>query len=112
MRKSAETSISSTPKPNRAKAGAALLLILLLCLALPHRTRSQSQSQAPPSPSKPLPQRVVYEQLFRHVNFLQQQATAADQQGKNGNALRNFYQTNAGLSTAETAALNQAAQNA
>ena len=69
-------------------------------------------AQTAATPQKSVPQRVVYSALFRHVIFLQPQASALDQQGKNGSALRDFYQTKAGLTAAEAAALNQASQNA
>ena len=39
-----------------------------------------------------VPPRVVYEQFFRHVMFLEKQADALDQKGKDGSHLRNFYQ--------------------
>jgi hypothetical protein len=50
---------------------------------------------------------VVYGQVFKHVVFLDDQANLADQQGQSGNAMRNYYQTRAGLSATETALLAQ-----
>jgi len=60
---------------------------------------------------RPAPTSTVYAQLFRHVLFLERQANLADQQGQNGQALRDFYQNRAHLTSAEAAALKQIASD-
>lgn len=93
---------------------------LISTLLLPAAAFCQATAQAipPATPSahsaaaQPVPQHVIYGQLFRHVLFLEKQADLADQRGLNGNDLRNFYQEHGRLSTAEAAALKQIARNA
>ena len=50
----------------------------------------------------------LYRAFFRHLAFLDQQADALDAQGKDGSALRNFYQNAIGLTVEEAAVLKQA----
>ena len=94
-------------------------IFVLLLLLLPVSAISQAPTAAPlgalaaPSiASKPLPPRVVYGQLFKHVLFLERQADLANQRGLNGNDLRNFYQERGRLSASEAAALKQIAADA
>jgi len=88
---------------------AATIILLLLLLAAPRRTRSQT---APPATTpQALPQRVVYGQVFKYAVLLDVQASLADQRGENGNQLRNYYQTKAGLTAAETALLKSTADS-
>jgi len=54
---------------------------------------------------------VVYGQVFKYAVLLDVQATQADQRGENGNQLRNYYQTKAGLTAAETALLKSTANS-
>jgi hypothetical protein len=89
-----------------------LVRTLLIFVAL-----GVGQSQAPTVPRtagvaavKPLPQRVVYWQLFRHILFLEHQADLADQRGLDGSQLRNFYQVHANLTAAEATLMKQYAQ--
>jgi hypothetical protein len=49
--------------------------------------------------------------MFKHVIFLDHQADLADQSGKDGGPLRNFYQIRANLSPAEAAALKKIARD-
>jgi len=92
------------------KNGLLLLILFALFLVWPHRTRSQTSTAS--SATQALPQRVVYGQVFRHVVFLDNQADLADQQGQNGGALRNYYQTKAALTAAETTLLKSTAHSA
>lgn len=91
----------------RTLLGAAALSLVQALVSVP-----AARAQASPAAVPQLPQRVVYGALFRHIVFLQQQASALEQQGKNTDALRNFYQVNGGLTAAQGAALTQMAQNA
>jgi len=50
--------------------------------------------------------------VFQHLVFLDYQADLADQHGRNGNALRNYYQTHATLTPSEAALLKSTAHNA
>jgi len=73
--------------------------------------QSQTVPQASGSTTSPLPPRVVYAQLFRHILFLDKQADLADQRGLSGDALRSFYQTQSNLTLAEATALKTIAAN-
>jgi hypothetical protein len=64
----------------------------------------------PPAPQA-LPQRVVYGQVFKYVVLLDVQAGLGDQRGQNGNQLRNYFQTKATLTDAETALLKSTAHS-
>jgi hypothetical protein len=90
--------------PIRQKA---VVCALLLCAVPPVNTFGQQSA-----PPKQIPQRIIYWQMFKHVNFLEQQATAAVQLGQDPNPLRNFYQNSAKLTDAETALLKQSASTA
>lgn len=59
----------------------------------------------------PIPTRIIYWQMFKHVNFLEQQADIVTQSGKDGSQLRNFYQNHAQLTATETALLKQTASS-
>ena len=91
-----------------AKAGVAFAFIALLALVAPRATHPQS---APPAPRQ-LPQWILYEQVFKQVVFLDIRADAADQAGRDGSKLRNYYQVKAGLTTAEAALLKARAHAA
>jgi hypothetical protein len=78
---------------------------------MPHRTRSQTPVSTGTTSPPPIPQRINYHQLFNHVVYLDYQAGIADQQGQNGNALRNYYQVRAGLSAAEATLLKATAHD-
>jgi hypothetical protein len=97
-------------RSSSARACLALFPLLALTLIWPHRTRSQTT--APSAAPAALPQRVVYKQVFQHLVFLDYQADLADQHGKNGNALRNYYQTHAALTASESALLKNTAHDA
>ena len=56
--------------------------IRLLVLSILVTAGSSAQT-----PAKQVPPRIVYWQMFQHVNFLEQQATASVQQGKDGSSL-------------------------
>ena len=106
------TSISDPRNAWRPRLGRNILLLLLLfalLLVWPHRTRSQTTTTT--SAPQTLPQRVVYGQVFKHIVFLDDQANLADQRGQSGNAMRDYYQTRAGLSATETALLKNTAHN-
>lgn len=98
--------------PCKAKAYLALVLLLLLLVALPRRTRSQTPVASGAPAANAIPQRVVYQQLFQHVVFLDNQADVADQHGQNGNQLRNYYQIHAGLTPLEGALLKSTSHDA
>jgi hypothetical protein len=87
------------------------LPVPILFLLVAWSVRPQASTPAAATP-QPLPQRIVYRQLFKNVVFLDQQADLADQGGKDGSPYRNFYQSHASLTSAEAAALKQAANNA
>jgi hypothetical protein len=87
-----------------------LPITVLLLLAVSHRTRSQTA--APTTATPAIPRRVIYKQAFQHLVFLDYQANIADQHGQNGNALRNYYQTHAGLTPTEAALLKSTAHDA
>jgi len=95
----------------RSRAALGLLFLLVLVLALPHGTRSQTPAPAATASARTIPPRILYAQLFNHVVYLDYQAGIADQQGQNGNALRNYYQVHASLSAAETTILKAAAHD-
>ena len=88
-----------------------LVLLFLVVLALPHHTRSQTSASTATTSPQSIPQRIIYHQLFNHVVYLDYQAGVADQQGLNGNALRNYYQVRAGLSAVETTLLKATAHD-
>jgi len=96
-------------RPRIGKHGLLLLSLFALMLVWPHRTRSQTPTTG--TAAQTLPQRVVYGEAFKHIVFLDDQANLADQQGQSGNAMRNYYQTRAGLSAAETALLKSTAHS-
>jgi hypothetical protein len=93
-----------------ACAGLFVLPLLAIVLLAPHR--GLTQSAPAPVPTKPLPSRILYRQLFKHVLFLENQADYADQHGRNGNALRSYYQQRGKLTPAEAAALKRIAKQA
>ena len=71
-----------------------------------------SQSTVPPTP--PLPAQVgsastptLYRFFFRHLATLDAQAKDLDSKGRNGNDLRNYYQTILDLTAAEAAFVKQ-----
>jgi hypothetical protein len=81
-----------------------------VALFTPRGTRSQTA--APGSTPQPIPQSVLYGQVFRHVALLDAQADAADQQGRDGTRFRNYYQVHATLSATEAALLKSTSHDA
>ena len=86
-------------------------VLILVILAFVWRVGSQTTAPATGA-ANPLPQRVLYGQLFRHVVFLDYQAAAAEQAGQDGSALLNYYQVHAALTPTETALLKSTAHSA
>lgn len=89
-------------------------VIRFLALALISASTAFAQTLPPPTPAQPtqaqaspVPTPVLYRFFFRRLATLDATATNLDSQGKNGNDLRNYYQTLLGLTAAETALLKQ-----
>ncbi len=80
------------------------MALLAVFLATPRRTNSQTSTA-----SAALSPRVVYGQVFKHIVLLDALADKADQQGQNGSVLRSYYQTKAGLTSAEAALVKNTA---
>jgi hypothetical protein len=97
---------------NRLASRAILLLLFLLALAMPHRTHSQTAATPATGTLQPLPQRILYAQVFKQIVFLDYQADLADQRGHDGSKFRNYYQLRAGLTPAEADILKAAAHDA
>jgi hypothetical protein len=93
----------------RLPAAVAVAFVTALLLLIVPRHVS-TQTAASQTPTTPLPSRILYRQLFKHVLFLDKQADYADQHGRDGNSLRNYYQRRANLTPSEAAALKQIAK--
>jgi hypothetical protein len=89
-----------------------LLLVIVAILVAPRHTRSQTPTPKASTTASAIPQRVVYEQVFKHVAFLDIQADLLDQRSGQGSGLRNYYQVHAALSNAETTVLKSTAHDA
>ena len=94
------------------RTGVALSVLVLVAILAPRGTRSQTSGPANGATSKPIPQRIVYRQVFRHVVFLDQQAGLAVQNHQDSSQFSNFYQAKAGLTATETALLKATAHDA
>jgi hypothetical protein len=96
---------------NRRSIRTCFVLLALLVAAVSHRTRSQTSSPTTGTAPTPIPQRILYFQLFNHVAYLDYASGVATQQGQTASALSlgNYYQVHASLTTAETALLKSTA---
>ncbi len=98
---------------NKRLAGWTTRIPILILVILAFVWRVGSQTTPPASgATKPIPQRVLYGQLFKHVVLLDDEADAVDQKGQDGSALRNYYQVHAALTSTETALLKSTAHGA
>lgn len=92
-------------------------LIITLCivalavgaLAFTKQATPVQNQKAPQQQIKSIPDYTVYRHLFHHHIALKQKAEELEQQGKDGKALRSFYQRQAKLNDDEARAFDQIA---
>lgn len=108
----------STAAPVDSRPAAKTVTVSTTPIQQASASAAQAQSQPTDAPSQgqprggQVPQYIVYRQLFRHVVILRNKAAEEERQGRDGAALRTLYKRNAELNDAESAVLDQIAEDA
>jgi hypothetical protein len=91
-------STTSPPQANALQTSASLI-----------QTQANAEAKGQP-PASPVPQYIIYRQLFRHVVELKKKAEEEERNGRDGAVLRSLYKRNAKLNDAEATILEQIAE--
>jgi len=75
------------------------------------KSPAQSKQTSQQQPNQNIRQQDIYEQMFRHYATLQSRAQAAEREGKDGSALRTFYQREAKLTGQQASQLDAVASD-
>jgi hypothetical protein len=89
-------------------AGACVALVIG-ALGFKYEANSSQKKGTLSEQSQNIPDYAVYRQLFHHHMILKAKADEIEKQGKNGKALRSFYQETAGLSDDQARAFDRIA---